>query len=67
MIEIFKHFQYSHDFKLQTFQATLDNNLSLDKNSNDPEFTSVVLIPYFKIKKKKKCMERYFVSCKSIL
>ena len=52
MIEIFKHFQYLHDFKLQTFQATLDNNLSLDNNSNDPEFTSVVLIPYFRIKKK---------------
>lgn len=53
MIEIFKHFQYLHDFKLQTFQATLDNNLSLNNNSNDPEFTSVVLIPYFKIKKKR--------------
>lgn len=53
MIEIFKHFQYLHDFKLQTFQATLDNNLILNNNSNDPEFTSVVLIPYFKIKKKR--------------
>jgi len=61
MIEIFKHFQYLHDFKLQIFQATLDNN------SNDPEFTSVGLIPYFKIKKKKKCMECYFVNCTSIL
>ena len=49
MVDIFKQFQDLHQFKLETFQTTLDDNLSL--NDNYSEFTSVVLIPYFNIKK----------------
>lgn len=49
MLNIFKQFQDLHQFKLETFQTTLNDNLSL--NDNYSEFTSVVLIPYFNIKK----------------
>lgn len=49
MVNIFKQFQDLHQFELETFQTTLDDNLSL--NDNYSEFTSVVLIPYFNIKK----------------
>ena len=51
MVEIFKQFEYLHDFKLQTFRTTLDDSLILNDNSNDAEFTSVVMIPYLKVKK----------------
>lgn len=64
MVEIFKQFQDLHQFQLKTFQTILDDNLILNDNS---QFTSVVLIPYFSIKKKRKYMECYFVSCKPIL
>lgn len=53
MVEIFKQFEYLHDFKLQTFRTTLDDSLILNDNSNEAEFTSVVMIPYLKIKKKR--------------
>ncbi len=43
MVNIFKQFQDLHQFKFETFQTTLNDNYS--------EFTSVVLIPYFNIKK----------------
>ena len=49
MVEIFKQFQYLHQFQLKTFQTTLDDNLILNDNS---QFTSVVLIPYWNIQKK---------------
>lgn len=49
MLAIFKQFQELHQFKLETFQATLDNNLILNDNY---QFTSIVLIPYFNIQKK---------------
>ena len=49
MVEIFKQFQYLHQFQLKTFQRTLDDNLILN---DDSEFTSVVLIPYFNVQKK---------------
>ena len=54
-VEIFKKFEYLNDFKLQTFRTTLDDSLI----SNDAEFTSVAMIPYLKIKKKKKCLTCY--------
>ena len=50
MIEIFKEFEYLYDFKFQRFRTTLDDSLIL----NDTEFSSVVMIPFFKIKE---CME----------
>ena len=49
VVEIFKQFQDLHQFQLKTFQRTLNDNLILN---DDCEFTSVVLIPYFNIKKK---------------
>jgi hypothetical protein len=49
MIDIFKQFQDLHQFKLEIFQTTLNDNLSL--NDNYSEFTSLVMIPYFNIKK----------------
>lgn len=63
MVEIFKKFEYLHDFKLRTFRTTLVDSLILNDNSNDAEFTSVAMISYLKIKKKKKCL----ACCKSIL
>jgi hypothetical protein len=42
-----------HDFKLQRFRTTLDDSLILNDNLNDTEFSSVVMIPFFKIKKKR--------------
>ena len=53
MIEIFKEFEYLHEFKLQRFQTALDDSLSLNTDLNGNEFSSVVLIPFFKIKKEK--------------
>ena len=49
MVEILKHFEHLHKFQLETFRTTLDDNLILN---DDCHFTSVVLIPYFNIKKK---------------
>lgn len=46
IVDIFKQFQDLHQFQLQTFNRTLDDNFILN---NDCKFTSVVLIPYFKI------------------
>ena len=54
IIEIFKKFEYLHNFKLQAFRSTLDESLILNgnyDNSNYTEFTSVVMIPFIKIKK----------------
>ena len=53
IVRIFKQFEYLHDFKLQTFRTTLDNSLILNDNSNYAEFTSVIIIPYLKIQKKR--------------
>ena len=49
MVEIFKEFEYLHNFKLKRFPTILDESLIL----NDTEFSSVVMIPFFKIKKKR--------------
>lgn len=49
VLNIFKQFQDLHHFKLETFQTILNDNLSL--NHNYSGFTSVVMIPYFNVKK----------------
>ena len=51
--EIFKEFEYLHGFKLQIFRTTLDDGLSLNSDLNGNEFSSIVMIPFFKIKKEK--------------
>lgn len=48
-VEIFKSFEYIHAFQLQTFRTILNDCLSM--GGDDIEFTSVVMIPFFKIKK----------------
>jgi hypothetical protein len=53
ILEIFKEFEYLHDFKLQIFRTTLDDSLSLNNDFNGNEFSSIVMIPFFKIKKEK--------------
>lgn len=53
IIEIFKEFEYLHNFKLQVFRTTLDDSLSLNSDFNGNEFGSIVMIPFFKIKKEK--------------
>ena len=53
ILEIFKEFEYLHDFKLQIFRTTLDDSLSLNSDFNGNEFSSIVMIPFFKIKKEK--------------
>jgi hypothetical protein len=52
MIEIFKEFEYLHEFKFQTFQTALDDSLILNTDLTGNKFSSVVLIPFFRIKKK---------------
>ena len=53
ILEIFKEFEYLHDFKLQIFRTTLDDSLSLNTDFNGNEFSSIVLILFLKIKNKK--------------
>lgn len=53
ILEIFKEFEYLHDFKLQRFRTTLDDSLSLNTNFNGSEFSNIVMILFFKIKKEK--------------
>jgi len=53
ILEIFKEFEYLHDFKLQIFRTTLDDSLNLNNDFNGNEFSSIVMIPFFKIKKEK--------------
>ena len=53
ILEIFKKFEYLHDFKLQIFRSTLDDSLSLNSDFNANELSSIVIIPFFKIKKEK--------------
>jgi hypothetical protein len=53
IIEIFKEFEYIHNFKLQVFRTTLDDSLSLNSDFNGDEFSSIVMIPFLKIKKEK--------------
>jgi hypothetical protein len=53
IIEIFKEFEYIHNFKLQVFRTTLYDSLSLNSGFNGDEFSSIVMIPFFKIKKEK--------------
>lgn len=53
ILEIFKEFEYLHDFKLQIFRTTLDDSLSLNSDFNGNEFNSIVMILFFKIKKEK--------------
>lgn len=45
ILKIFQDLEDLHDLKLTTFQTTLKDNC------NDSEFTSLVIIPYFKVKK----------------
>ncbi len=53
ILEIFKEFEYLHNFKLQVFRTTLNDSLSLNTDFNGNEFSSIVMIPFFKIKKEK--------------
>jgi len=53
IIEIFKEFEYLQNFKLQIFRKTLNDSLILDSDFNEDSFTSIVLIPFFKIRKEK--------------
>ena len=48
MVQIFQEFQYLHQFQLKTFRTTLNDSLTL----NDIQFTSIVMIPFFQIRKK---------------